>query len=106
MPPTLTENLSPAEAEARLPLYRSIARELQDRVRELQDLARSEAVNVRHAAGSIRERLRECVVELEVLGAEVEGFRPVTLLVPVRETSGQEQFLSWQFDEACFSAAD
>jgi ATP-binding protein involved in chromosome partitioning len=91
----LTELLTSAEAEARLPLYRSIAVELNDRVQELQG-AESVAAD---GVGGLRRRVRECVAELEQLGAEVEGFRPVTLLVPVQEGDGGEQLLYWQLDQ-------
>ena len=91
------ELLSPSQAEARLPLYRSIAVELRDRVRELQDSSPAAATGAEGHSG-LRRRVRECVAELEQLGAEVEGFRPITLLVPVQENDGSEQLLYWRLD--------
>lgn len=97
-------NLSLDDAEARLPLFRSIAIELQDRVEELQGLTGTHDVQSLGDARRIRDRVKECVDELQELGAEVDGFRPVSLLIPVREAEDvEERFLTWEMGSSRFT---
>lgn len=90
------------EANQRLPLFRSIAIELKDRVDALHALAEEPGEDAHGEARRLRDRVRECVVELEVLGAEVEGFRPITLALPAQGRTGGLERLTWQLGEPAF----
>ncbi|TAH39346.1 MAG: DUF2203 family protein [Planctomycetota bacterium] len=99
MTPAAPDLLSTEQAQARLPLLRAIASEIQERVEELTTLAGRDDASSRARVAHLRQRVRACLQELEVLGAEVESFRPITLTITTLDESGDELPIYWKFGE-------
>ncbi|HEX9794487.1 MAG TPA: hypothetical protein VGC54_10940 [Planctomycetota bacterium] len=95
-----SESQAAERVRARLPLVQVIATELRDRVETLHFLAGAEDADSRRAAVEQRVRVRECLTELEGLGAEVESFRPLSLILIAPTESGGECEFAWDYGAA------